>query len=130
MSNTPPSKTTRRDFIKTTGTLAATSALAGGGLPRAHAAENNTLQLALVGCGGGGAGGGRSALSTQNGPIVLSAMVDVFDHRLDNNYETIKKQYGDAVDVPKDKQFIEFGGYKKAMDSLTKGDIVILTTPL
>src|SRR5258705_1704318 len=57
-------------------------------------------------------------------------MVDVFENRLENSYKAIKKEHGDLVDVPKDKRFIGFDGYKKAMDSLKKGDIVILTTPL
>ena len=32
------------------------SALAGVALPHVHAAENNTIQVALVGCGGRGTG--------------------------------------------------------------------------
>jgi predicted dehydrogenase len=40
------------------------------------------------------------------------------------------KQHGDLVDVPEDKKFIGFDGYKHAMDSLKKGDIAIFTTPL
>jgi len=34
------------------------------------------------------------------------------------------------VDVPKDRQFIGFDANRKAMDSLRKGDVVILATPL
>ena len=33
------------------------------------------------------------------------------------------------MDVPPDRQFIGMDGYKKAMDSLGKGDIVLLATP-
>lgn len=131
MSNSRNSVTTRRDFLKTTGTMAATSALAGVVLPHVHAAERNTVEIALVGCGGRGTGAAGNALSTiKQGPVTLSAMADVFENRLDTSYETIKKQSGDLVDVPKDKRFIGFDGYKHAMDSLKKGDIVILTTPL
>src|SRR5882672_3828353 len=131
MSNTHNPVTTRRNFIKTTGTLAASSALAGVVLPHVHAAENNTLQIALVGCGGRGTGAAGNALSTiKKGPVTLTAMVDVFENRLETSYETIKKESGDLVDVPKDKRFIGFDGYRQAMDSLKRGDIVILTTPL
>src|SRR5262245_49245555 len=130
MSNTQPSVTSRRHFLKTTGTIAATSALAGVALPHVHAAENNTLQIALVGCGGRGTGAAGNALTTKKGPVSLAAMVDVFEDRLDSSYQTIKKEYGDLVDVPKDKRFIGFDGYKQAMDTLKPGDIVILTTPL
>src|SRR5688572_25414336 len=129
MANPRNTVTTRRDFIKTTGTIAATSTLAGVILPHVHAAAGGTLQLALVGAGGRGTGAAGNALSTtKKGPVTLSAMVDVFENRLENSYQAIKKQYGDLVDVPKDKRFIGFDGYKQAMDSLNRGDIVILTT--
>ena len=42
-----PVATTRRDFIKSTGTLAAATTLAGMTIPFVHAAENNTIQVAL-----------------------------------------------------------------------------------
>jgi predicted dehydrogenase len=131
MANERSPMTTRRNFIKTTGAFAATSALAGVVLPHVHAAESGTLQLALVGAGGRGTGAAANALSTiKKGPVTLTAIVDVFQNRLDRSYQAIKKEHGDLVDVPKDKQFIGFDGYKHAMDSLKKGDIVILTTPL
>ena len=92
MSTTPNSVTSRRDFIKTTGAIAATSALAGVVLPHVHAAENNTLQIALIGCGGRGTGAAGNALSTRKGPVTLSAMVDVFEDRLKLSHDTLKKQ--------------------------------------
>src|SRR5688572_21560876 len=122
--------TSRRDFIKTTGKIAAASAFAGMVVPHVHGAEGGTLQIALVGAGGRGTGAAGNALSTKKGPVTLSAIVDVFENRLENSYDTIKKKFGDLVDVPKDKRFIGFDGYKHAMDSLKRGDIVILTTPL
>ena len=57
-------------------------------------------------------------------------MADVFDHRLKSSYSALKDKHGDLVDVPEDRRFIGFDGYKHAMDSLKPGDIVILTTPL
>jgi len=122
--------TTRRTFIKNTGRLAAVSALAGVALPHVHAAENNTIQIALIGCGGRGTGAASNALSTKGGPVTLTAMVDVFEERLKSSYQAIKKEHGDLVDVPADKKFIGFDGYKHAMDSLKKGDVAIFTTPL
>jgi len=47
----------RRDFIKTTSQFAAASALAGMAIPYVHAAESNTIHLALIGCGGELTGG-------------------------------------------------------------------------
>src|SRR5688572_2764268 len=131
MNQSADNVSSRRDFLKTGGKFAAASALAGVALPAVHAAEANTLQIALIGAGGRGTGAAGNALSTiKKGPVTLTAMADVFENRLENSYQTIKKQFGDLVDVPKDKQFIGFDGYKQAMDSLKKGDIVILTTPL
>jgi predicted dehydrogenase len=129
--NEPQSlSTSRRTFIKNTGKLAAVSALAGVALPAVHGAESGTIQLALIGCGGRGTGAAGNALATKKGPVSLTAMVDVFENRLDSSYDTIKKQFGDLVDVPKDKRFIGFDGYKNAIDSLKKGDVAIFTTPL
>src|SRR4029077_2862468 len=33
------------------------------------------------------------------------------------------------IDVPPERQFIGFDGFKKAIDSLDKGDLVLLATP-
>ena len=79
---TDQSMATRREFLKTTGRIAAASALAGVAVPSVHAAEQNTIQLALVGCGGRGGGAAANALSVKNGPIKLVAMADVFPDRL------------------------------------------------
>src|SRR5437667_3739749 len=122
--------TSRREFLKNTGRLAAASALAGVAIPHVHALGSSTLQVALVGCGGRGAGAAGNALSTKSGPITLVAMADVFEGRLKGAYGELKKQHGDLVDVPQDNRHIGFDAYKKAMDTLKPGDIVILTTPL
>lgn len=122
--------TSRRDFIKTTGKIAAVSAFAGMMIPNVHAAGNDTIQIVLIGCGGRGGGAADNALSVKRGPIKLVAMVDVFEHKLEGAYNALKKRHGDNVDVPKERRFIGFDGYKKAMDCLKPGDVVILTTPL
>jgi predicted dehydrogenase len=129
MNEMPNSLTTRREFIKTTGRIAAASALAGVALPHVHAAGSGLIQVALVGCGGRGTGAANQALATKGGPIKLVAMADVFEQRLKNSYEGVTKEKKDLVDVPADRKFIGFDGYKKAMDCLKPGDIVILATP-
>src|SRR5512137_1597996 len=90
--------TSRRDFIKNTGTFAAASALAGVAVPHVHAAGGDTVQVALVGCGGRGTGAAAQALSTTGGPVSLVAMADVFENRLKDSYNSIKQQKGDSVD--------------------------------
>jgi predicted dehydrogenase len=112
-----------------TGTIAAASALAGATIPRVHAGEDNTIQVALIGCGGRGSGASRDALSTKSGPIKLVAMADVFEDRLTASYAALKKQLGDRVDVPPERKFIGFDAYQKAMDCLRPGDVAIFATP-
>jgi predicted dehydrogenase len=132
MNQTQDSLTSRREFIKNTGKIAAASALAGVAIPHVHAAENNTIQVALVGCGGRGTGAAGDALSVKNGPIKLVAMADVFEHRLKSSYDAIKrnKEFGKLVEVPEDRKFIGFDAYKHAMDCLKPGDVAIFATPL
>src|SRR5881394_369942 len=130
MNQTEDSLSSRREFIKNTGKLAAAWALAGVVIPHVHAAENNTLQVALIGCGGRGTGAAGDALAVKNGPIKLVAMADVFDVRLKSSFDTLKRHSASQVDVPDDRKFIGFDAYKKAMDCLKPGDIAIFATPL
>jgi predicted dehydrogenase len=118
----------RRGFLKTSGVLAAGTAISAMAIPAVHAAENNTIQLAIVGCGGRGSGAVGNALDSTQGPTKLVAMADVFEPRLKASYENLRKQYGEKIDVPKDRQFVGFDAYKKAIDSLRPGDVAILTT--
>ena len=129
MNESSNSLTTRREFIKTTTRIAAASALAGVAIPHVHAAGGDLIQVALVGCGGRGTGAASNALSSKRGPLKLVAMADVFADKLNNSYESVTREKKDQVDVPQDRKFIGFDGYKKAMDCLKPGDIVILTTP-
>ena len=48
MNETTNRGTSRREFLKNSGRIAAATALAGAAIPRVHAAENNTIQLAPV----------------------------------------------------------------------------------
>ncbi|MEQ8787747.1 MAG: Gfo/Idh/MocA family oxidoreductase [Pirellulaceae bacterium] len=119
----------RRDFLKTTGTLAAAGALVASSARMAHAAEDNTIQVALVGCGGRGTGAASNALSVKNGPLKLVAMADVFEDRLNTSHNSIKTHHEDKVDVPEERRFIGFDAYKKAIDCLKPGDVAIFATP-
>jgi predicted dehydrogenase len=119
----------RRDLIKTTAAAAAATALAGVAVPGVHAGEKNTIQVALVGCGGRGTGAATNALATKAGPTKLVAMADVFADNLGGSLRNISESFAGQVDVPKDRQFVSFDGYKHAMDCLKPGDVVILATP-
>jgi predicted dehydrogenase len=122
------SPTSRRDFLKSSATIAAASALAGVALNRSHAAESNTIRLALVGCGGRGTGAVADAFAAKAGPLKLHAMADLFEHRLKTSLDALQKDYSEKLDVPPERRFIGFDAYKKAIDSLSPGDVVLLTT--
>ncbi len=115
--------------MKDTGRIAAASALIAAGGSHLYAAENNTIKVALIGCGGRGSGAAANALSVKNGPTKLVAMADVFENRLNSSYANLKKMHADQVDVPKDRQFVGFDAYKQAMDCLSPGDVAIFATP-
>jgi len=129
MNEPTQSNPSRRDFLKNTGRLAATSVLAAGLTSRLYAGENNTIKAVLIGCGGRGTGAADNALSVKNGPVKLVALADVFADRLKSSYGNLQKQHADKMDVPEDRRFVGFDGYKKAMDCLGKGDVAIFATP-
>jgi len=139
------SQPSRRDFLRTTGQLAAASALAGVTLPYVHAAEDNTIRLALIGCGGRGSGavanamsagglvlgdngGTQRAIGSAGGPVKLVAMADLRQDRLDSAHASLSQQLGERIEVPPDRRFLGFDGYKKAIDCLRPGDVAMLTT--
>jgi predicted dehydrogenase len=121
--------TTRREFLKHTGRIAAAATIVSATARHVHAAEDNTIQLALVGCGGRGIGAAGDALSVQNGPIKLVALADVIAPHVANGFGHLSGRFGGKVDVPEDRRFVGFDGYQKAMDCLRPGDVVILGTP-
>jgi predicted dehydrogenase len=129
MSGEQRSSTSRRDFLCATTRTAGASALAGIALPHVHAQENNTLQIALVGCGGRGTGAAINALSVKNGPTKLVAMADVVPKKLNDSYDKLVSQFASQVDVPPERRFLSFDAYKQAMDALKPGGVVILGTP-
>lgn len=120
----PPS-ISRRRFIST-GTLATGAVL--GALPVerfAHAQGGNTIKLALVGGGGRGTGAGNQALHASE-YVKLVAIAELFQSKADVAVENLAKQNPGKVDVPPERRFIGFDGYKQAIAAC---DVVILATP-
>lgn len=91
----------------------------------AHGAPSYALKLALVGCGGRGSGAAVQALNTSNS-VHLVALGEVSQSQLDKSLKNISKQKPDQVSVPKERQFVGFDAYKKA---IAECDVVILATP-
>src|SRR5512134_1968075 len=104
MNATASRQPSRRDFIKSTGQLAAASALAGIALPHVHAAEDNTIRLALIGCGGRGSGAAANALSVSNSNTKLVTMADLFEPRIKAAHKMLSQEFGAAIDVPSSRQ--------------------------
>ena len=129
MSTSIQGLTSRREFIKTTGKVAAISALANVAIPAVRAAGSDLIQVALIGCGGRGGGAAANALSVKRGPIKLVAMADLFSERLEKDLNDLQQHFASQVDVPPDRQFLGFDAYAKAMDCLKPGDIAIFATP-
>ncbi|QDV82690.1 Gfo/Idh/MocA family protein [Planctomycetes bacterium TBK1r] len=122
---------TRRQFLATTSAAAAATTLAAARPQTVHAAEDNMIRVGLLGCGGRGTGAAINALTVDNGPMTLVAMGDVSENKMKSSYTSLseKKKIGTKVDVPEERRYIGFDAYKKVMDTLEPGDVVILATP-
>ncbi|MDR0871178.1 MAG: twin-arginine translocation signal domain-containing protein [Planctomycetaceae bacterium] len=119
--------TTRRDFLKQTGIITAGISAAALAVPKVHAAEDNTIKVALVGCGGRGGGAVMQALSTA-GPKKLVAVADVFDYKVNGLYKGVAEQFPKDVDVPAERRFTGFDAYKHAVDAAGPGGVVLFAT--
>jgi predicted dehydrogenase len=92
----------------------------------AHAAGSDTLRVGLVGCGGRGTGAAEQALTADKN-VKLVAMADAFKDRLGESLSTLKSSgIAAQVDVPPDRQYVGFDGYKQVIDQV---DVVLLATP-
>ena len=120
----------RRQFLKKGGSIAAGAAVLGGFQSSSiFAGENNTIRLALIGCGGRGNGAVGNALSvTGKGPVKLYAMADLIKAKMDSSHKALKKRHPEQVDVTEDRKFSGFDAYKKAIDILRPGDVAMCTT--
>jgi predicted dehydrogenase len=127
-NKTRESSVSRRKFLKqTSGALAGAALVSTIGV-RSYAGEKNTIKIALVGCGGRGTGAAANALSTK-GPTQLVTMADVFPNRLDSSLKNLSRQFAGQVNVPRDRQMLGLDAYKKAIDIVAPGGLVILATP-
>jgi myo-inositol 2-dehydrogenase / D-chiro-inositol 1-dehydrogenase len=91
---------------------------------RDQAPDGNVLKAGLVGCGGRGTGAAMNFLNA--GPnLEITALGDLYPHRLDGCRTTLKERQG--VDVPDQNCFTGFDAYKKVIDSDV--DIVLLCEP-
>jgi predicted dehydrogenase len=137
--NSPTPNNSRRDFLKFTAATIAGAGLTSAMSAPVHAAGDDTLKVALIGCGNRGTGAAVQALSTE-GSVKLWALADAFQDRLDSCLRHVKDELqraaedsgrkapnvAERVDVPKDRQFIGLDAYRKAIDF---ADVVLLAEP-
>lgn len=88
------------------------------------APDGPLLKAGLIGCGGRGTGAAINFLNA--GPnLQITAVGDVFQHRIDSFRTTIKEKHG--VEIPDQNCFTGFDAYKRVIDSDV--DVIIHATP-
>jgi len=119
-----PSKTSRRTFLAQSGSIVAATAVTPA-FP-VHAAGNDEIRFAVIGCGGRGTGAANQILNTK-GNTKLVAMADAFPEKCVAKAKWLKERHGDKVDVPQERIFGDLNGYKGAIDADV--DLVVIATP-
>ncbi|MAF65557.1 MAG: dehydrogenase [Planctomycetes bacterium] len=124
----PAPASTRRAFLKqgSAAALAGPALLTDAARARDAARGDDTLRVALIGCGGRGRGAAGQALAT-DGPVKLVAMADAFEDQLAAAHTVLSRQAGERVDVPPERRFVGFDAYRAAI--ACEVDVVILATP-
>ncbi len=123
------SLSSRREFLKTSGTAAAVGLAAPFVLAsKGHGAVSpgDTLKVGLIGCGGRGSGAANQALKADNNTI-LTAVADAFEDQLQRGLNSLRKTNGEKVKVAPDHCFVGLDAYEKVINSGV--DVVILATP-
>ncbi len=121
-----PQVTSRRQFLKNSGTAALGTVLAANLTSHGFAANSDTLKIGLIGCGGRGTGAANQALHADEN-VVLTAMGDVFSERLQSSLGELKRQVPERVKVEADHHFVGLDAYQKVINSGV--DVVLLATP-
>ncbi len=125
-----PDAGSRRDFLKSSTAAVAGATLAGGlSFARsAHAAGDDLIKIALIGCGGRGTGAAIQALRNKaHSNVRLVAMADAFGDRVDNCLRAVQSQCKDKVDVPPQRRFTGLDCHEQAI--ACDADMVLLCTP-
>jgi len=125
MTNKKDIQKERREFLKASALVAGGVMMSGYAWAGVNSSVDDTIKIALIGCGDRGTGAAFQALSTKAN-VKLVALADAFQDRLDKSYNLLSERFKDKVDVPKERQFVGFDGYEKA---IALADVVLLVTP-
>jgi predicted dehydrogenase len=149
MEQKQPQRLHRREFLKST-SLGALGAAAAANLPfinTVHAAADDPIRVAVIGCGGRGTGAalnvlgaGTKVIYPQTGyhtedagvgaqaaarNVEVIALADLFEDRLDRCRQQLEKV---GMPIPDDHCFLGFDAYKKVL-AIPDVNYVILATP-
>lgn len=89
------------------------------------AEPDHSLKIALIGCGGRGAGAANQALRADPNTRLI-AVADLFPDKLQAGLNALKSQYPERANVPIENQFVGINAYQQAT---ALADVVILATP-
>ncbi|MCS6968849.1 MAG: Gfo/Idh/MocA family oxidoreductase [Cytophagales bacterium] len=126
----------RRSFIKTSAIVSAGVAVVGMPFGAYARYQDDTIKVALVGCGSRGTGAAAQALSVKP-RTKLVAMADAFADRIEESYKAltankfkdwsgVEVSVAHKVEVPPERRFVGFDAYQKAIEL---ADVVLLATP-
>lgn len=127
----------RRDFIKSSGTIAAGAAILNATLPSgAYAQGSDEIRVGIVGCGGRGSGAAHNVLNSARN-VTIHAVADAFDSQAKGLQSRLKKiavddpkvkELNNKVEIPDDRVHSGLDAYQKIMND-PKVNYVILATP-
>ena len=131
----PLERPSRRRFLERSSAAVAAATVSAWVKP-VHAAGEETIKLALVGCGNRGTGAAANALKT-TAPVKLWAMADAFGDRLEGSLNVLSgagklrrgavpEEVAARVDVPEERRFVGLDAYRHAIDA---ADVVLLCAP-
>lgn len=128
MSNTNNIEENRRSFLKKSGIalIGGTLAYHTGMASSIFRARKPTIKVGLIGCGGRGTGAAAQALQADP-DVVITAMGDTFEDRLEESLQSLLQMEKSRVNVNKSNRFIGFDAYKRVLESGV--DVVILASP-
>ena len=109
----------RRKLLKTGGALAATLPFSSF----AQAGGSDEIKVAVIGAGGRGQGAATQTLNAGGTKIV--AVADAFRDNAERAVAGLKERFKERVDVPAERIFDGFDGYRAAIDA---AEVVILAT--
>jgi len=117
-------KLTRRDFIRTSAVAGA--AVLASGTSNIFAAGSDTIRIGIIGCGGQGTRDLVSCVKSSPG-VEITAMGDLFEDRLKESLDKLRKDVPTALKVKPDRCFVGFDAHKKVLQCDVH--MVVLTTP-